>query len=431
MKSAPNVTPGQFSLFRVLFGAYLAIHFATQLPHARELFSNQGVLPDPRLNPLYGIFPDPLSAWGSPGFTTFFITGLLALSLTFAAGFWRRTSALLLWFGWAALFNRNNLIANPSIAYVGVTLLFCAVIPAGEPWSLSAKHVRPSHWQFPAAAFWGAWLLMAAGYSASGYIKLSSPSWLDGTAFRHLLDNPLARPGIARDMLLRLPDSVHAALTWGALAMELLFLPLCIIRVGRLIAWTAMAAMHLGILVTVDFADLSFGMVMIHLFTFDARWFPPRRDGRQPVLLYDGDCGLCNAVLRFLMREDATARMNFAPLQSPAGQEFLRYHGMSTTDFDSLVFVPDWSAPRSPVFKIRTNGVLAALDEIGGVWRVFTALRIVPAPLRDPLYKIIARARYRLFGGYRPSPYPEPEWADRILQSPNNHLRVSPSDVTT
>ena len=173
------------------------------------------------------------------------------------------------------------------------------------------------------------WLLMAAGYSVSGWIKLSSPSWTDGTAFLHLLENPLARPGFARDALLMMPWWGHAAFTWTALAFEIAFLPLCLFRIGRLIAWTTMAAMHLGILVTVDFADLSFGMIMIHLFTFDARWFPPRRDVRQPVLLYDGECGLCNAVLRFLMREDSSGRLHYAPLQSPVARGYLQRHGMN------------------------------------------------------------------------------------------------------
>lgn len=409
------VSPAQFAVFRILFGVYLIIHFATQLPHGAELFSNRGVLPDASLNPLHGIFPNPLAVWDSPGATLTFIGGLLALSVAFTIGLWRRTVSLLLWFGWAALFNRNNLIANPSLPYVGAILLFCALIPPGEPWSLSGHRRLPSEWFFPAAVFWGAWLLMAAGYTASGLIKLSSPSWIDGTAFRHLLENPLARPGFARDLLLAAPAWVHAALTWGALIMEIAFLPLCLHPTGRLIAWSAMGAMHIMILTTVDFADLSFGMVMIHLFTFDPRWFPARQDDRQPVLLFDGECGLCNAAVRLLLREDAAARLHFAPLQSAPAQDYLRAQGLPTEDFDSIVFVPDWSNRTQGAYKLRTDGVLAACDEIGGLWRVFAALRVLPALLRDPFYKVIARTRYALFGEYVPTPLPDPTWQTRFL----------------
>ncbi len=413
-RTAP-VSPAQFAFFRLIFGAYLAIHFATQLPHAVELFSDHGVLPDPALNPLHGLFPNPLVAWGSPAFTLVFISALLALSLAFTAGFFRRTASLLLWFGWAALFNRNNLIANPSLPYVGLILLFCALIPPGEPWSFRARRHPPASWYFPSVAFWGAWLLMATGYTASGIIKLESPSWVNGTAFLHLIENPLARPGFIRDLLVAAPGSVHAALTWFVLAMEILFLPLCFFRTGRLIAWSAMLAMHIGILTTVDFADLSFGMVMIHLFTFDPRWFPARRDRRQPVLLFDGECGLCNAAVRLLLREDPSARLHFAPLQSPLGQAYLRIQNLPTTDFDSIVFVPDWANPSPGQFRLRTDGVLAACAEIGGVWRALSALRVLPRFLRDPLYKLVARTRYVLFGEYVPTPLPDPRWEDRFI----------------
>lgn len=411
-----GITPGQFTLFRIIFGGYLALHFLTQLPHAAELFSNHGVLAGPQLNPLHGLLPNPLATdWGgTPGVVNWFIAALAGLSVLFAAGAWRKTCALLLWFGWAALFNRNNLISNPSLPYVGVLLLFCATIPSGEPAFPQPRADRARSWFFPAAAFWGAWFLMAAGYTFSGLLKLESPSWVDGSAFRHLMDNPLARPGICRDLLLSLPPIGHSLLTWGALALEILFLPLSFFRRTRPLVWLAMAGMHLGILSTIDFADLSFGMLMIHLFTFDPDWLPSRRGGRNPVLLYDGACGLCNAIVRFLLGEDLGGRMRFAPLQSAPAQAYLTAAGLPTKDFDSLVFVPDWPSPTTAP-KLRTAGVCAALDEIGGVWRVFSWLRLLPSWLRDPFYKLVARSRYALFGEYRPRPLPRPEWEQRFL----------------
>jgi hypothetical protein len=238
-----------------------------------------GVLPDARLNPLYGLFPNPLVLWETPFFTQSFVAGLALLSLCFAVGLWRRWIAVLLWFGWAALFNRNNLISNPSLPYVGVMLLFCAMIPEGEPFSFSR---RKKDWFFPSAAYGGAWLLMAAGYTFSGLIKLQSPSWVDGTAFVHLLNNPLARPGLFRDLFLSFPEGLHVLLTWGALLGEIIFLPMSLFRAGRIAAWTGMTAMHLGIVLVVDFTDLTLGMMMLHLFTFDSGWLPL---GWRPVWL--------------------------------------------------------------------------------------------------------------------------------------------------
>jgi predicted DCC family thiol-disulfide oxidoreductase YuxK len=137
---------------------------------------------------------------------------------------------------------------------------------------------------------------------------------------------------------------------------------------------------------------------------------------RQPVLLYDGECGLCNRVVRFLLRADPAGRMHFAPLQSAPAQAYLRAHGLPVRDFDSLVFVPDWQDPAAGDCRLRTAGMLAAADEIGGGWRVVARVaRFLPAGLRDGAYRLVARSRFALFGAYRPAPLGKPEWEKRFL----------------
>src|SRR5512140_2976539 len=99
-----------------------------------------------------------------------------------------------------------------------------------------------------------------------------------------------------------------------------------------------------------------------------------------PVLLFDGECGLCHRVVRLLLRLDREARLRFAPLQGPSAQAFLRTHGLPAADFDSLVFVPDWARRDSPEFKLRTAGAIAALRVCGGAGRVLAdGLAIFPA----------------------------------------------------
>lgn len=145
---------------------------------------------------------------------------------------------------------------------------------------------------------------------------------------------------------------------------------------------------------------------------------------RTPVLLFDGECGLCNAVVRFLIRRDRAARLRFAPLQSPPAQAYLRARGLPTEDFDSIVFVPDWHDPAHSRHLLRTDGALAALRELGGCWRVVAALRVLPAVLRDPFYRLVARTRYALFGEYRPRPLPDPAWEGRFLALPAGATRA-------
>lgn len=136
---------------------------------------------------------------------------------------------------------------------------------------------------------------------------------------------------------------------------------------------------------------------------------------RLSVLFYDGQCGLCNRVVRLLLQTDRAGRLRFATLQSAPAQAYLRQQGLPTQDFDSLVFVPDWERPHPGAYQLRTDGALAAAALVGGVWRLVTWTRILPAWLRDPFYRLVARTRYALFGEYRGKPLAESEWGGRFL----------------
>lgn len=136
-----------------------------------------------------------------------------------------------------------------------------------------------------------------------------------------------------------------------------------------------------------------------------------------PVLFFDGECGLCNRLVRLLLRLDGRGRLRFAPLQGPAAQAYLRAHGLPTEDFDTLIFVPDWATRERREFLVRTTGVIAALRTVGGgIARPLAALLAVfPAAVRDAGYRLVGRWRYRLFGPWRPRPLPRAEWAARFL----------------
>jgi hypothetical protein len=277
LRAVAPVSGRQFAVFRIVFGTYLTVHFAHLVPWGRELFSREGVLSDATLNPTFGVLPNVLVWRDTPADVTAVLLALTACSVLFTLGVARRSTALVLWYGWACLFNRNVLISNPSIAYVGLLLLLTALVPDREPWRVGRRDAEQGAFHMPALVFFTAWFLMAAGYTFSGVIKLASPSWVDGTALSHLIDNPLARVGPVRDVMLSLPAWAIRLLTWKALALEILFLPLALWRVTRPLAWLALVGMHLGIMLMVSFADLSAAMLMVHLFTFDPRWVPMSR----------------------------------------------------------------------------------------------------------------------------------------------------------
>jgi predicted DCC family thiol-disulfide oxidoreductase YuxK len=79
-----------------------------------------------------------------------------------------------------------------------------------------------------------------------------------------------------------------------------------------------------------------------------------------------------------------------------------------------MVFVRDEGSAGERAF-VRSTGALAALDAVGGVWRLVSWLRIVPAPLRDAVYRVVAANRYRWFGRFDACRLPPPAARDRFL----------------
>ena len=136
-----------------------------------------------------------------------------------------------------------------------------------------------------------------------------------------------------------------------------------------------------------------------------------------PVLLFDGECGLCQRIVRLLLRFDRGACLRFAALQSPVGQMYLRTHRLPAADFDSLVFVPDWSRREQPEYLLRTAGAVAALRATGGRGARVLAwlLAALPERLRDAAYRGVARSRHWFLGPWRERPLGNAEWEKRFL----------------
>jgi hypothetical protein len=246
--------------FRFALGAYLAVHFGSLLPWAGELFSLDGAVAS-TASPL-------LSAanvlWWADGWavTVTVVTLAALLAGALAAGWHDRSAAILLAYLNACLLGRNPLIANPALPYLGWLLLAHAALPRDS----SVKQRR--------AVFLVAWTLLAVGYGYSGAQKLGSPSWIDGSAFSRVLENPLARDTSLRTLLLASPPAVLQAATWGVLGFELAFAPLAVVRAIRPWAWLGMVVLHLCLMAVVSFADLTVGMLVVHLATFDPAWRP-------------------------------------------------------------------------------------------------------------------------------------------------------------
>ncbi|CAA6810343.1 MAG: Unknown protein [uncultured Campylobacterales bacterium] len=372
-----------FGIFRIIFGLYLILHFSYLLPVSADIWSNIGILSDTTLNPTYATFPNILYIFNSPSQILIFVTALCILSFFIMIGFFRRSSSLFLWYGWACLFHQNNLISNPSIAMIGWLLLALSIIPVGEALSVSNKR---NDWYMPKYLFWGAWIILAISYTISGFDKLMSPSWFDGSAMSHLLDNPLARDSFLRDILLNSPEVILKAMTYTALFLEMIFGFLCIFSKTRAFAWFLIMGMHIGILCIIDFADLTFGVIMIHLFTFDPDWFKPKLKKKR-IIIFDGVCGFCNKSVNTLIKLDSHKIYTYSSLQG----ELVKTLNIPK-NIDSIVYY------QNKKLYYKSTAILKILGNLGGIWGLTSILFIIPRFLRDFVYDIIAKYRYKIFG---------------------------------
>ena len=117
---------------------------------------------------------------------------------------------------------------------------------------------------------------------------------------------------------------------------------------------------------------------------------PARRDGS--VIVFDGICVLCNGWVRFLLKHDREGRYRFAAMQSEAGRALLATHGLDPDDPASFLLVEGDDA------WTDSDAIQRVLTGLGGAWRLAGMIAWVPRFVCDPVYRWIARHRYRLFG---------------------------------
>ncbi len=133
-----------------------------------------------------------------------------------------------------------------------------------------------------------------------------------------------------------------------------------------------------------------------------------------PIVLYDGVCGLCNHLVQFLLKRDNRDIFRYASLQSEFARNLLKRHGADPHDLDTVYLVKNYGQPGESLLE-RSDGVLYMLDQLGGVWQLAVIGRVFPKKLRDAIYNMVARNRYRLFGKHESCMLPEPKHRARFL----------------
>lgn len=129
-----------------------------------------------------------------------------------------------------------------------------------------------------------------------------------------------------------------------------------------------------------------------------------------PVLYFDGVCNLCNGVVKFIIKRDKKAKFKFSSLQSISGQAILKQHNLSLVNLESFILIKDNK------FYNKSSAGLMVLKELGGGWKLLYAFIIIPKPIRDFIYDIIAKRRYKIFGKQDTCMVPTPELKERFLE---------------
>ncbi|CAH0996206.1 hypothetical protein EMA8858_02337 [Emticicia aquatica] len=127
------------------------------------------------------------------------------------------------------------------------------------------------------------------------------------------------------------------------------------------------------------------------------------------TILFDGVCNFCNASINFIIDRDKKGVFKFAALQSEIGQEVLNKYGLNKTDFDSIILVKD-----NIVYQ-KSDAALEIARNMDGFWKIFYVFKIIPSFLRNPIYDLVAKNRYRIFGRTDSCRMPTPELKARFL----------------
>jgi predicted DCC family thiol-disulfide oxidoreductase YuxK len=128
-----------------------------------------------------------------------------------------------------------------------------------------------------------------------------------------------------------------------------------------------------------------------------------------PIVLFDAECVLCSANAQFILRHDRRRRFRLASMQSEAGAALFREYGLDPADPTSILVVEGGKARKD------SDAVLRIYECLGMPWRLAGIARLVPAALRDPIYRLVARNRYRIFGRRETCWVPSAQDRDRLL----------------
>lgn len=134
-----------------------------------------------------------------------------------------------------------------------------------------------------------------------------------------------------------------------------------------------------------------------------------RREPFHPIILFDAKCVLCSRNAQFVLKHDKGGHFRLASMQGKAGTEICRQHGIDPANPASMLVI-DYDRARED-----SDAVLSIYESLGMPWRLLGFLRVVPASVRDRVYRWVARNRYKVFGKREACWVAPSEYRNRLL----------------
>jgi predicted DCC family thiol-disulfide oxidoreductase YuxK len=359
-------TGGQYSLARAL----LAIATIPWLWSALSGGGGHNHALGPWFPNVLPYMADSAGLLGVPAFAYAAVATLLAVLV--ALGRADRLAAFLLAYALLCVRDISPPLSGVAGWPVAESLLIVHGLVPGAPYgSLRARgRTDPgAGFTFPHRLYAAAWVVVGLGHLAAGIERLLAPGW--HTA-------PL--PAVAATALL--------------CALSVAALPLATSPRLRPVVFLALVGLQLAATLSNPASPGHWMVLAAHLFLFDPAWLPARRTAAPEHVFYDGSCALCHGAVRFLLAEDPDgAAFRFAALQSDTFESLVPAELRATLP-DSIVVRTE-----SGTLLLRAAAIRHLLTRLGGLWRIISAAsRVIPLPLADRAYDLVARVRYRFFG---------------------------------
>ena len=128
----------------------------------------------------------------------------------------------------------------------------------------------------------------------------------------------------------------------------------------------------------------------------------------KPIIFFDGVCNLCNGLVQFIIRHDKKGKFRFASLQSETAVRLLEGK-VDMKEMRTLILLDNGKV------YLRSRAVLRVASRLDGIWKASGILYIFPVFLADPVYNLVSRYRYRLFGKKDTCMVPTPEIKSRFV----------------